>query len=41
VNGEKNDGRNEGAPPATSAIGEIADEGVLLPVYGEKMAAAR
>jgi hypothetical protein len=31
----------DGARPLTLTIGEILDEGILLPVYGEKMAAAR
>jgi hypothetical protein len=41
VNGEKEDGRDEGNSPATPAIGEILEGSVLLPVHGEKMAAAR
>ncbi|MFB9979789.1 hypothetical protein ACFSQQ_23840 [Mesorhizobium kowhaii] len=39
--GEKEAGRNANALLATLKIGEIIDEGVLLPVHGEKMAAAR
>ncbi|WP_189521395.1 hypothetical protein [Mesorhizobium sp. M1B.F.Ca.ET.045.04.1.1] len=30
--GEKEDGRNAGAIPATLAIGETGDDGVFLPV---------
>jgi hypothetical protein len=41
VNGEKEAGRNAGAVLATLKIGENFNEGVLLPVHGEKMAAAR
>jgi hypothetical protein len=41
VNGEKEAGRNLGVLSATLEIGEIFDDGVLLPVHGEKMAAAR
>jgi hypothetical protein len=36
VNGERDAGRYDGTFPAASATGEILDEGVLLPVYGEK-----
>jgi hypothetical protein len=40
-NGEKEDGRDDGAHPATLAIGESLNASVLLPTCGEKMAAAR
>ncbi|MBZ9806068.1 hypothetical protein, partial [Mesorhizobium sp. ES1-6] len=41
VNGEKEAGGSAGRILATLAIGESGDDSVLLPVYGEKMAAAR
>ena len=41
VNGEKEDGRYDGAGSATLVMSEIIDESVLLPVYGEKMPAGR
>jgi hypothetical protein len=41
VNGEKEAGRNAGSYRATLVIGETIDDSVLLPVHGEKMAAAR
>ncbi|WP_292015928.1 hypothetical protein, partial [Mesorhizobium sp.] len=41
VNGEKEAGRNAGTLLATMAIDEIGSDSALLPVYGEKMAAAR
>jgi len=41
VNGEKEAGCDAGDPLATPVIGETADDSVLLPVHGEKMAAAR
>jgi hypothetical protein len=41
VNGEKLARRYEGAYSATSAIGEIIEESVPLPVYGERMPAGR
>jgi len=34
-NSWKQDGRTDGACPATSAMSEIVDEGALLPVYEE------
>ncbi|WP_210243776.1 hypothetical protein, partial [Mesorhizobium sp. B1-1-5] len=41
VNGEKEAGRDLGGHTATLVIGEIGDARSLLPVHGEKMAAAR
>jgi len=41
VNGEKEAGRNAAALLATLVVGEMVDDSVLLPVHGEKMAAAR
>jgi len=41
VNGEKEAGGNAGIFFATLGISEIINKGVLLPVHGEKMAAAR
>ena len=41
VNGEKAASRDAGAYLQTSKISEIITDRCLLPVYGEKMAAAR
>ena len=41
VTGRKKPAATPDAFLATLEIGEIIDEGVLLPVHGEKMAAAR